>query len=208
MTCRNKGLLASCFAVLLLVVAGCAPLSTGGGARGAGPGSRDNAPATNSIDTIYVGDQIRIVYSDAPLAIPATEVQVPETGIVTIHLGEQLKVAGKKTHEIADEVKDLYTVKKQIYRRLAVTVQVLGRSVSVGGDVRSPGSFGFEGGMTVIKAINRAGGFTDFGSRTRVTVTRVGGEQITVNCEDALKNPELDVALFPGDRIYVPRKFL
>ncbi len=205
MTCRKEGLLASlCALVLLFLGGGCETLSSGSNPGGGAKGTE--AAKGPSADHIFVGDQIRIVYSDAPVTIPSTEVKVPETGMVTIHLGEQVKVAGKKADELAAEIKDLYTVKKQIYRRLAVTVQVLGQSVSVGGDVRSPGSFGLEGGMTVIKAINRAGGFTEFGDKKNVRVTRVNGDQVKVDCEAALQKPDLDIQLFPGDRIYVKRK--
>jgi polysaccharide export outer membrane protein len=177
-------------------------------------GTRTNATAaapTNliSIDKVYVGDQIRVVM-DAPAPIPPTETTVPESGTITIHMGERIQVAGRKTEDIAQEITQIFTEKKQVFRpgRLTVTVQVFGRSVSVGGDVRNTGSFQFEGGMTVLKAINRAGGFTEWADRTEVQVTRLNGQQLTVDCKAAVRKPNLDVPLFPGDRIHVPRKIL
>jgi len=189
--------------------------SESGGARPkAAPGSAASAPAapagTNevfSIDRIAVGDVIRVMY-EASVPISATELQVPETGLVTIHMGEQVQVAGKMAADVSKEIRDLFTVKKQMYKRLAVNVQVLGRTVSVGGEVRSTGSFPFEGGMTVLKAINRAGGFTEYADRRKVRITRVNGQQITVDCKAALKKPELDQPLYPGDRIEVVRSIL
>jgi len=89
-----------------------------------------------------------------------------------------------------------------------VNVQVLGRTISVGGEVRTTGSFGFEGGMTVLKAINRAGGFTEYADRRKVRITRINGQQIMVDCKLALKKPDLDVPLYPGDRIEVVRSIL
>jgi len=168
------------------------------------------ASATNaafSIDRIAVGDIIRVMY-EASVPIAPTEIQVPETGLVTIHMGEQVEVAGKMAADVSKEIRELFTVKKQMYKRLSVDVQVLGRTVSVGGEVRSTGSFPFEGGMTVLKAINRAGGFTEYADRRKVRVTRVNGQQITVDCKAALKMPELDVPLYPGDRIEVVRSIL
>jgi polysaccharide export outer membrane protein len=125
-------------------------------------------------------------------------------------MGERIQVAGRKTEDIAQEITQIFTEKKQVFRpgRLTVTVQVFGRSVSVGGDVRNTGSFQFEGGMTVLKAINRAGGFTEWADRTEVQITRLNGQQLTVNCKAAVRRPNLDVQLFPGDRIHVPRKIL
>ncbi|MEY3547005.1 MAG: hypothetical protein RLZZ313_1367 [Verrucomicrobiota bacterium] len=168
------------------------------------------ASATNaafSIDRIAVGDIIRVMYEASVPSAP-TEIQVPETGLVTIHMGEQVEVAGKMAADVSKEIRELFTVKKQMYKRLSVNVQVLGRTVSVGGEVRSTGSFPFEGGMTVLKAINRAGGFTEYADRRKVRVTRVNGQQITVDCKAALKMPELDVPLYPGDRIEVVRSIL
>ncbi len=160
-----------------------------------------------SIDRIAVGDIIRVMY-EASVPIAPTEIQVPETGLVTIHMGEQVQVAGRMAADVSKDIRDLFTVKKQMYKRLSVNVQVLGRTVSVGGEVRATGSFPFEGGMTVLKAINRAGGFTEYANRREVRVTRVNGQQVTVDCKAAMKKPELDVPLYPGDRIEVVRSIL
>ena len=171
------------------------------------PSSASATNAAFSIDRIAVGDIIRVMY-EASVPIAPTEIQVPETGLVTIHMGEQVEVAGKMAADVSKEIRELFTVKKQMYKRLSVNVQVLGRTVSVGGDARSTGSFPFEGGMAVLKAVNRAGGFTEYADRRKVRVTRVNGQQITVDCKAALKMPELDVPLYPGDRIEVVRSIL
>jgi protein involved in polysaccharide export with SLBB domain len=62
--------------------------------------------------------------------------------------------------------------------------------------------------MTVLKAINRAGGFTEYADRRKVRITRINGQQIMVDCKSALKKPDLDVPLYPGDRIEVVRSIL
>ena len=208
-----------CLWVLLLSVlwSGC---QTGSESAGAGTPAASTAaapsarpagnPATNevfSIDRIAVGDVIRVMY-EASVPISPTELQVPETGLVTIHMGEQVQVAGKMAADVSKEIRDLFTVKKQMYKRLSVNVQVLGRTVSVGGEVRSTGSFPFEGGMTVLKAVNRAGGFTEYADRRKVRITRLNGQQIIVDCKAAMKKPELDLPLYPGDRVDVLRSIL
>lgn len=208
-----------CLWVLLLSVlwSGC---QTGSESVGAGTPAASTAaapsarpagnPATNevfSIDRIAVGDVIRVMY-EASVPISPTELQVPETGLVTIHMGEQVQVAGKMAADVSKEIRDLFTVKKQMYKRLSVNVQVLGRTVSVGGEVRSTGSFPFEGGMTVLKAVNRAGGFTEYADRRKVRITRLNGQQILVDCKAAMKKPELDLPLYPGDRVDVLRSIL
>ena len=195
-----------CALVLLMAVL------WGGCQTGTGQATPPAATATGtnggfSIDRIAVGDVIRVMY-EASVPIASTEIQVPETGLVTIHMGEQVQVAGKMAADVSKDIRDLFTVKKQMYKRLSVNVQVLGRTVSVGGEVRTTGSFPFEGGMTVLKAINRAGGFTEYANRREVRVTRVNGQQVTVDCKAAMKKPELDIPLYPGDRIEVVRSIL
>jgi polysaccharide export outer membrane protein len=195
-----------CALVLLMAVL------WGGCQMGIGQATPQTAPATGtnggfSIDRIAVGDVIRVMY-EASVPIAPTEIQVPETGLVTIHMGEQVQVAGKMAADVSKDIRDLLTVKKQMYKRLSVNVQVLGRTFSVGGEVRTSGSFPFDGGMTVLKAINRAGGFTEYANRREVRVTRVNGQQVTVDCKAAMKKPELDIPLYPGDRIEVVRSIL
>jgi protein involved in polysaccharide export with SLBB domain len=53
-----------------------------------------------------------------------------------------------------------------------------------------------------------AGGVTDFAKRTKVQLTRVNGQRITVNYDKALRKPELDPPVYPGDRIYVARRVI
>jgi len=177
------------------------------GSTGAISGSPAGTNEVFSIDRIAVGDIIRVMY-EASVPIAPSEIQVPETGLVTIHMGEQVQVAGRMAADVSKEIRDLFTVKKQMYKRLSVNVQVLGRTISVGGEVRATGSFPFEGGMTVLKAVNRAGGFTEYADRKKVRITRVNGQQITVDCKAALKKPELDLPLYPGDRVDVMRSIL
>jgi len=215
---RRFGQNGMCALVLLLAVlwGGCqtssdsatsqaATSSANTAAAQAGAASGTNS--VFSIDRIAVGDVIRVMY-EASVPITPTEIQVPETGLVTIHMGEQVQVAGKMAADVSKEIRDLFTVKKQMYKRLSVNVQVLGRTISVGGEVRTTGSFAFEGGMTVLKAINRAGGFTEYANRREVRITRINGQQIMVDCKSALKKPDLDVPLYPGDRIEVVRSIL
>ena len=59
----------------------------------------------------------------------------------------------------------------------------------------------------MLKAISSAGDFSEFGDKTEVTITRVGDRKEVVDCKKALKDPKLDRPLFPGDRVYVPRRF-
>ena len=61
--------------------------------------------------------------------------------------------------------------------------------------------------ITVLKAIASAGGFTDFANKKKVKLTRVDGRTVYRQLrQGAGRDPELDLEVYPGDKIYVPRK--
>ena len=98
---RRFGQNGMCALVLLLAVlwGGCQTSSDSATPQAATSSVNDPAAqaaaasSTNSvfsIDRIAVGDVIRVMY-EASVPITPTEIQVPETGLVTIHMGEQVQ---------------------------------------------------------------------------------------------------------------------
>jgi protein involved in polysaccharide export with SLBB domain len=58
----------------------------------------------------------------------------------------------------------------------------------------------------VLSAIDAAGGFTEFAKRSGVIVTRGSNKrQMTVDAKKAIVDPKLNLPLYPGDSVYVPR---
>jgi len=78
------------------------------------------------------------------------------------------------------------------------------------GEVARPGPYQFESGMTIIRAISYAGGFSQFANRKQVDILRAGGkgvqEKITVNLKAIEEGKKVDLPLRPGDTIIVPRR--
>ena len=75
------------------------------------------------------------------------------------------------------------------------------------GAVRKPGEYSFQPKTTVLEAIKRAGGFTDYALKGRVTVIRVtdgSSEKEMVDCKAILEgeSPD-DFAVRPGDIVVV-----
>ena len=90
-----------------------------------------------------------------------------------------------------------------------MTVNPQERIIVVGGDVKMPNSYRYSSGLTVTKAIQTAGGFTEFGNRRNVRLRRAHtSKDIIVNVLKALENPEYDFPVYPGDLIFVKRKIL
>jgi protein involved in polysaccharide export with SLBB domain len=60
--------------------------------------------------------------------------------------------------------------------------------------------------MTLVKAIQNAGYFTDYAKRSKVRITRQDGKTFTVNFDRANEDPRYDEPIYPGDSITVPKK--
>ncbi|MDA8077611.1 MAG: SLBB domain-containing protein [Nitrospiraceae bacterium] len=72
----------------------------------------------------------------------------------------------------------------------------------VSGEVKKPDSYKYEEGLTVLKAVTTAGGFSDKASTGRVKIIRkVKGK------EEVLEKVSLDEIVFPDDIIVVPESF-
>jgi len=166
---------------------------------------QDGGKVAASFDKIRPGDVLVIGYSDIPNPPPAATEQVREDGKVSLHLNYEIMAAGKTRGELEREIRNLYVKEKQVYKDIKISVQSSVRYVSVGGEVRLPGNVAHPGDLTVLKAINAAGGFTDFANKKQVIVSR-DGKTIKVNCKDAIDDPSKDPAVFPGDRIHVKKK--
>lgn len=154
-----------------------------------------------SIDLIHVGDRLTVNYADAPNPPQAMEQRVREDGKITLAYDNEVVAAGKQAGDLEKEIRALFVPK--YFVRLTVSVKPEGRFIYVGGQVRKPDRFPYEGNMTVLKAIKIAGDFTDYANKRKVTLTRADKTKITIDCIKAQKNAKLDLRVFPGDEINV-----
>ena len=169
-----------------------------------GKGNREPLEPEPPSEQLRIGDTVRVVLSNvSSTQIPPHEEQIKQDGTITLSLIGPVQAAGKTSGELQNELQKLYS---KYYREMNVTVQTPDRSYSVGGQVRAPDRKPYVGPTTVIKAIQSAGDFTDFAKRKKVQLTRANGKTYTVNCDKALKDPRLDLPVYPGDSIHVPRR--
>jgi len=160
--------------------------------------------ATASGDLLAVNDKLIVSFNDLVIAVPPVDCQIRDDGSVTLILNQTFQAAGKTIGEFEKEIRARYVPK--FYVNMTPTVKSQERFFVVGGEVRQPNRYVYLSKMTVLRAIDSAGGFTDFARRSRVTITRASGKQITVNCVRALEHPELDLDVFPGDKITVKKR--
>ncbi len=153
-----------------------------------------------SNDLLNVGDRVRVIFTDIPNPPVLPEMLIPENGELTLHLNHKFVFKGKRRNELEQEIRDFY-IDNGIYRVINVTIEVPARPITVGGEVRIPNTYGHQGQLTILKAIDMAGGFTEFANRRNVRVIR-SGKTIKVNCKKALDDPEkFDIPIYPGDKI-------
>ncbi|MGL4398689.1 MAG: polysaccharide biosynthesis/export family protein [Luteolibacter sp.] len=134
--------------------------------------------------------------------------RVGESGGVRLPLLENLLPArGLTPEQFARAAEGAYK-KAGIYARPAIEVDTLqGKDqqaaavISVGGQVRQAGDSPFRKDMTVIQAIDAAGGRNDFGSRNLFLIR--GGKQY---CLDFTNLRHKNIVLLPGDSIQVDQK--
>lgn len=161
----------------------------------------------DTMDAIRAGDTLRISFSDLPVIVQSPfEERVKDDGTITLLENQTFTAGGKTRGQLEKEIHARYV--PDYYKKM--TVSVLPKSETqfyfVGGEVRLPSRQVYLSRTTVLKAIASAGGFTDFASKGNVTLTRVDGRSVKVNCKKAQTDPRLDLELFPGDKIWVPRR--
>lgn len=85
-------------------------------------------------------------------------------------------------------------------------------SIFVEGEVKKPGVYPFQQGITALSACILAGGFNDFAAPNRARIIRGRGtdqeEVIAINLDAVKKGKAKDVQLMPGDLVHVPDSWL
>lgn len=158
-----------------------------------------------------VGDKIDIsVYDNDELKAGA---QIGLSGKFMFPLVGDVQAAGLSIFQLRDKIRD--GLKKYIIDP-QVTVSVSSsqsQKVIVLGEVKNPGFFQADSGITALEAVSRAGGISVDGKMDSVLLIRGGLEkpQLTVlNLERTLKEADLsqNVSLQRGDILYIPRTFI
>jgi polysaccharide export outer membrane protein len=124
---------------------------------------------------------------DTNAAQPLTPDQVDQTNVHRISLADlQL---GRLSENVTLEEGDTIFVPKA--EKFFVT-----------GQIRNPGAYTYERGLTVLQAISLAGGLTDKGSNRRIKVIR------TVNGKKTEQGIDLNDVIQPGDTLVIPQRLL
>ncbi|MCP3941560.1 MAG: polysaccharide export protein [Desulfobacteraceae bacterium] len=98
-----------------------------------------------------------------------------------------------------------------IYIPLGARLNQSGTKIYVQGEVKNPGVFDFQPGLTVLTACIMTGGFDKFAAPNRAKIirqTQEGQKTIKLNLKKVIAGELPDLLLKPGDRIHIPESWL
>jgi polysaccharide biosynthesis/export protein VpsN len=132
---------------------------------------------------------------------------IDANGSVNLPYINKIKAAGLTPAQLARSIEESYRANKIFTNpNITIVMQLMARFVNVGGSVRQPMRVPFTEDMTLLTAINGAGGFNDFADQKHVRVLR-GNDVKVYDVRQFRKDPSQDVRLLPGDRVEVPQSF-
>lgn len=156
------------------------------------------------------GDTLRITVRGVPLEEQQGingEYTIDDQGGVRLpHLEQPLQAKGLSAREFARAAEKAYR-HGGIYRAPAIEVvsqaniNASGAMISVGGHVTRDGRFPFQKGMTVLQAIDAAGGRNEFASRNVFLYRK--GKRV---CLDFLNLAHKNIVLQQGDSLQVAQR--
>ncbi|MBI2511080.1 MAG: polysaccharide biosynthesis/export family protein [Opitutae bacterium] len=168
---------------------------------------------------LQLADRVRVaVYQEDDLT---TLARIDARGIVNLPLVQEVQLGGMTIVEAQQTVEKAYR-EGRFLRAPQVTISVeeyAPREVSIQGQIRNPGRYPLpnESSYTIVELVTKAGGISDIGKGSAVTVTRFlpdGTKKVFVVDVDALikgkKDAKADdnILLMPGDSVYVPERLI
>jgi len=147
---------------------------------------------------VDAGDMLRIqVYREKDLD---REVRVDTNGTISYPLVGVIQVSGKTLREIENLIAG--RLRGRYFKNPTVTATIIEyRAFYVNGEVEKPGSYPYQPGLNVRKAISVAGGLKERASRRKIYVIRdkdPEGREIKAT---------LDTPVGPGDIVTVDQSF-
>ncbi|MEP6699578.1 MAG: polysaccharide biosynthesis/export family protein [Verrucomicrobiota bacterium] len=160
--------------------------------------------------TLRVGDPVELKISGVPAEEQAqvnNTYSVDTNGSISLPYISKVRAEGQTPAQLAAAIESNYRSGK-IYTNPTITIvmQPNARFVNVGGAVRTPSRVPFTEDMTLLTAINAAGGFNDFADQKRVRVLR-GNDVKVYDVRQFRKDPSQDLKLRPGDKVEIPQSF-
>jgi polysaccharide export outer membrane protein len=180
----------------------------------------DRTDKKTYVHTLSLADRVRIVvYQEDDLT---SLTRIDSRGRINLPLIGEIAIGGMTVVEAQTAIENAYK-DGRFLRNPQVTISVeeyAPREVSIQGAIRNAGRYTLpiESTLTVVELVTKAGGITDIGKGTAVTVTRIlpdGTKKVfTVDVDSAIKgrkdsrSEDSSMLLMPGDIVYVPERLI
>lgn len=156
------------------------------------------AAESNAGYTLAVGDVISInVFDEADLSF--SRVLITDTGKIPFPFLGEVQATGKTVVELQDAIANGLQPDYLVEPKVSVSI-VEYRPFFLTGEVEKPGSFPYQPGLTLRQAITIAGGLTERGTESKITVISAGRANQPVKID-------LNYEIKPGDTITVAESF-
>jgi polysaccharide export outer membrane protein len=166
------------------------------------------SPQGADVARFRVGETVIVTFSGVPNPLDQHQENIKEDGTITLTYIGAVQAAGKTAGELQREIHDDYVPKYFTHLTVTVSVKSEDRVVYVAGEVHNAGRVIYMSDMTVTKAIQAAGGLTDFAKHSGVWLSHVGNNQrIQVDYDKAVKDPAADPPVYPDDQINVDKSW-
>lgn len=144
------------------------------------------------------GDKVRVtVFNEKDLS---GDFDVNDQGEIALPLIGQVKVLGHSISEVESTITQRYANDYLVNPK--INVEVLNyRPFFILGEVKTPGSYPYVNGMTVVNAVALAGGYTPRADKAHTLIKRAD------NPAAGEKPAGEDAIVLPGDVIRVPERF-
>ena len=193
--------------VMILTLSACGTTSQPVANSDALPADATQATATSASTTEEIspdnyilgqGDRISIQVFDEPDL--TMEAGVGASGIINYSYLGDVRVSGKTPFQLEQHITELLRNGYLVNPAVNVSVTQF-RPFFIGGEVRSPGSYPYQPGLTLDQAIALAGGLTDRASQRQMFISKAG------NASSNQKRSALGDSVGPGDTVTIKEGF-
>jgi protein involved in polysaccharide export with SLBB domain len=193
----------------ILAWSGCASHdSASNSTTAASKDSPSDGGENHLFDPLMKGDRVEIELRGTPSQIQPSVQELTQDGTISLENIGSIPAAGLTPAQLEEEITTNYV--PAIYKHVNVHVTPLLRYFYVGGQVNNHSGGGrqtYSSSLTVTRAIQAAGDFTDYADQRHVRLTRIrDGTSVILDCKKILRHQAPDPEVAPGDQIYVPMR--
>lgn len=171
-------------------------LVAAGAAFAAAPGNGEHEQDLLTDYRLGPGDTVLVeVFGEPDLTVTT---KIPQNGRLSYPFLGAIPANGMTPKQLETRIREGLAGDYLIDPKVTVTVAEY-RPVFVNGQVKTPGSFPFQPGLTVRKAVSLAGGLTERASDKRISLIAEGGSQ--------KRQVAMDALIGPGDIVTVEESF-